>query len=212
MKRKSSHTAPDKTIGRPVGSKREDTIARILDSALACFTSHGYASTKFKDIAVGANITSAAIYQYFDSKPALYIAVVDHIYQDIYPRFQQAIESSTRLKERIRNLVEAMVSLHEQSPLKSGFLSSIPLETQRHETLKEIFSHRENEMRALQARIFEDAIKNGEINPEWKVDNLVMMFFGSMSGMANYQLSVEGTSLRQAADIYLSMMESHLLR
>jgi len=201
-----------KGIGRPVGSNRDDTITRILASALKSFTSKGYAGTTFRDISKGADITSAAIYQYFDSKSTLYGAVLDSIYETLLPRFQEAINSQPTLKEQMRHLVDTMVELHEKHPDSSAFLTSTPIEAQRHPELKVFFATRNSDMRSLQKAMFEKARKRGDIDKNWSTNNLLMMFYGSMAGMATYQLSVEGTSLREAADIYLTMMESHLFR
>src|SRR4051812_49605212 len=61
-------------MGRPPGATSEATTARILAAARVCFARTGYAATTNKQIADEAGVTAAAIYLYFESKTALYVA------------------------------------------------------------------------------------------------------------------------------------------
>ena len=53
--------------------------ASILAAAARVFAAHGYARTSLDDIAVEAGITKLIIYRHFDSKAALYLAVLDQV-------------------------------------------------------------------------------------------------------------------------------------
>jgi AcrR family transcriptional regulator len=56
------------------GSQRRD---RILDAAVACFASRGFAGTTTREVAARAGITEAGLYRHFASKEALYAAIID---------------------------------------------------------------------------------------------------------------------------------------
>lgn len=66
----------------------------ILDAALALFVEKGFAATRLDDVAKRAGLSKAAIYLYFDDKPALFKGVI-----------QQAVGSNL-------GLIEAMLAAH----------------------------------------------------------------------------------------------------
>jgi len=59
----------------------QDTRAALLDAAERLFTRPGYATTTLDDVAENARVTKGAVYHHFDSKPALFGAVVERLYQ-----------------------------------------------------------------------------------------------------------------------------------
>jgi AcrR family transcriptional regulator len=67
---------------RPVRAVGDDAKAErreaILDAAKATFAAKGYHATKISDVARAAGISYGSIYWYFDSKDALFEALVDH--------------------------------------------------------------------------------------------------------------------------------------
>jgi AcrR family transcriptional regulator len=63
----------------PVPSPAERTASRrdqILDAALACFASAGFRGTTTREIAARVGLTEAALYRHFESKEALYAAII----------------------------------------------------------------------------------------------------------------------------------------
>src|SRR6185295_14928897 len=77
--------------GRPKGATRDVTRARILEAARACFAQRGYGATTNREIADKAALTPAALYQYFDSKLALFMATVRDAESVLTPRYRTAI-------------------------------------------------------------------------------------------------------------------------
>ena len=56
-----------------------DKRSQILDAAEVVFPQKGYASTTLQDIADEAGISSSSIYQHFDSKEELFLALTDNL-------------------------------------------------------------------------------------------------------------------------------------
>lgn len=56
-----------------------DRRTQILEAAASVFPRKGYAGTTLQDVAIEANISSSAIYQYFRSKEDLFLALVDNL-------------------------------------------------------------------------------------------------------------------------------------
>src|SRR5581483_11470482 len=98
--------------GRPKGGDSDATRERIVASACACFGQRGYGPTTNQDIAEGAGVTSAAIYQYFDSKKALYVEAVRSASRLVFPHFRAAIAAQTSARGAFRNLARAYTVAH----------------------------------------------------------------------------------------------------
>jgi len=69
---------PSRSEGPPPRWQRrkEERPSEILAAALEEFVEHGYAATKLEDVARRAGITKGTLYLYFESKDALFRAVV----------------------------------------------------------------------------------------------------------------------------------------
>ena len=70
--------------------RSEETRARILDSAIKLFSSRGYNKASVDDICAEAEISKGAFYHHFESKQALFLALLDGWLQTI----DHAIETS----------------------------------------------------------------------------------------------------------------------
>src|SRR5262245_51855380 len=132
--RTSSVTRPPRP-GRPPGSSRETTRARILAAARICFARTGYASTTNKEIADHAGLTAAAIYQYFDSKTALWLATVHDANQALIDMYRRVIVDAESMRRALRLVLTASARLHEGDPSLAAFLSTMPVEMTRHPEL-----------------------------------------------------------------------------
>jgi AcrR family transcriptional regulator len=86
-----SDSPPTSARRRLSGSQRRD---RILDAAGACFARHGFSGTTTREVAARADITEAGLYRHFDSKEALYAAILDRKMQapDLLEGLADAIE------------------------------------------------------------------------------------------------------------------------
>ena len=57
------------------------TKQEILDAALNVFAERGYDSTILKDISDRLYVTKSALYKHYESKEALWDALIDHVAQ-----------------------------------------------------------------------------------------------------------------------------------
>ena len=91
----------EKAMGRPVGSSKEASLARILPAARKLFAENGYSKTTFKEIGKEVGMTHAALYGYFPSKAALYQATCDHAQGLLLADYAEAIrEKPTRVPSK----------------------------------------------------------------------------------------------------------------
>jgi AcrR family transcriptional regulator len=79
---------------RRLTSKGQETRQRIVDAAAGLIFEQGVAHTTIEDVRAAADVSSSQLYHYFDDKPALVRAVVDH-QADTIIHGQETIDFST---------------------------------------------------------------------------------------------------------------------
>jgi AcrR family transcriptional regulator len=65
--------------------------SRVLRAAATLFAQHGYAATTLDDVAAAAGVTKPIVYRHFESKKALYLALLAKHEQDL-PTFAADLE------------------------------------------------------------------------------------------------------------------------
>jgi AcrR family transcriptional regulator len=91
--------------GRMAGEERRALIARV---AGRLFARDGYAATRIDDIAAAAGVTKPIVYRHFESKKALYMALLAKHEADLPTFFERVRGESAELSpdERIRAVLE----------------------------------------------------------------------------------------------------------
>jgi AcrR family transcriptional regulator len=95
---------------------RENTRQEIISAAHLLFLAHGFHGTSMRQIARQAGIALGGIYNHFESKEAIFLAVLDtyHPYQYVLPALQGA--EGEKVEEYVRDAAWRMVAgLGEQS-------------------------------------------------------------------------------------------------
>jgi AcrR family transcriptional regulator len=207
--RQISHAKRQRLPGRPPGSTREATRARILAAARVCFARTGYASTTNKEIADHAGLTAAAIYQYFDSKMALYLATVRDANEDLVPHYRRAVAESRGLKAALRAVLTASARLHERDPSLAAFLSALPVEMQRHEELARAVAEEPSEIVEILEEVVAAGASAGEI-PAAQGPALVATFVACAMGMSLFAASIDGSLLPSMAEVFGALIDGTL--
>jgi len=70
------HRSPVETPAPRWQRRKDARPSEILAAAMETFVEHGYAATKLEDVAKRAGVTKGTLYIYFESKEALFKAVV----------------------------------------------------------------------------------------------------------------------------------------
>jgi AcrR family transcriptional regulator len=84
----------------------DDRRALIAREAGRLFARHGYAATRLEDIAAAAHVTKPIVYRHFDSKKALYAALLVKHENDL-PSFLEGIDGASRSPEvLVRGVLE----------------------------------------------------------------------------------------------------------
>lgn len=93
--------------------RSEETRSRILEAALKLFSNYGYNKASVDDICSEAGISKGAFYHHFESKQALFLALLDSWLQTI----DKAIEASKdkTAPETFMQMTEAFPYIFETS-------------------------------------------------------------------------------------------------
>jgi len=87
--------------------RKEERPAEILAAALKMFSSKGFASTRLDEVAREAGVSKGTLYLYFESKEALFKAVVtEFVLPQIARAEQQAEKETGSIKDLMIKLIE----------------------------------------------------------------------------------------------------------
>lgn len=199
-------------VGRPPGSNREETIARLVTAAQQHFGERGFSGARMVDIASDAGVTHSSIYQYFSSKDDLYRASFEAAQAELLPDYQAAVATESTMRGRIGAIMRASAEIHKRHPSITPFLASVPVELRRHPELVEGLRDLGEPILHAMNWIFDDARENGEISGNLSNDDLLVAFIGSAMGIGLLSYGLQRDSMDAAVDIIELMMTAQLFR
>ena len=94
--------------------RKEDRPAEILDAALKVFAVKGFASTKLNEVAKEAGVSKGTVYLYFESKEALFKAVVTEF---VLPQIANAEKQAENYTGSITDLMHLLSELWQKQVL-----------------------------------------------------------------------------------------------
>lgn len=177
--------AQQRRPGRPPGSTSDATRASILSAARICFARKGFGLATNQDIAQHAGVTPAAIYQYFDSKLALYVATAREAMAEVAAQMRVPAADESSVAAAMSSMVMSLLAVHEKDPTLSAFLSVLPSELQRHPELADHITPGRGDVSAIMAGVVERAVAGGELDAKDAV-RAAEMFIACMMGLSQY--------------------------
>jgi AcrR family transcriptional regulator len=82
---------------------------RILDAAMLVFRRHGFRRSSIEQAAEAAGLTRQALYHHFDSKEALFRAVVERVYQDALAAESAAADAKEKAGAGLADILVAQI-------------------------------------------------------------------------------------------------------
>lgn len=101
------------TVPEPAGSRQRTRLPRgqrralLLEAALSAFSEQGYHQTAMDDIAERAGVSKPVLYQHFDSKLDLYLAIAGRVRTEVVETVEDALASTHDNAERISATIDA---------------------------------------------------------------------------------------------------------
>jgi AcrR family transcriptional regulator len=109
-----------------ISARRAETRQRLIDAARQTIAERGFRGASLDDIAARAGLTKGAVYDNFQSKDDLFLAVAAAWGSDRVARFAWPRGRSGTLKSRLRRLAKAFLAddpiARLDAPLRAEFL------------------------------------------------------------------------------------------
>ena len=158
---------PSKRTRPPRWQRRKEARpGEIVAAALEVFVEHGFAAAKLADVARRAGVTKGTLYLYFDSKEALFKAVVR---ETIVPVIAQGEALARSFTGSARELLERLVREYWRLVGETALAGIPKLMMAEAATFPELtrFYYEEVVTRGhrLMAGVIERGIENGEFRP-----------------------------------------------
>lgn len=194
------------TPSRPLTRKGQETRQRIVDAAADLIFQQGVAHTTIDDVRAAADVSSSQLYHYFDDKPALVRAVVDH-QADTMVCQQETFDFSTL--EGLRAWRDFVIE-HEREIDGIGGCPIGSLVSQLAETDPEGRAHVAEGFRRWQASVqsgLREMHARGELTPETNPDTLALALLAALQGgLLLTQIQRNTKPLEAALDAMLELV------
>jgi len=131
---------------QPVQHRSRVTVDAILVAAAQVFEAHGYAGGTTNRIAAKAGVSIGSLYQYFPSKEAIAVALLERHIAETDHRLHQwvghMVVEQHSLSEALHDYVTGMLEMHSRQPrLQHILLEETPLPERVHQVLLEAERH-----------------------------------------------------------------------
>jgi len=143
-----------------VSAKREDTRARIMQTAETLFRRLGFAKTAVADIASELGMSPANIYRFFPSKNAIVEAICQRCLSEVEEKGWAVARSKAPAGQRIERLFLEILAYHKDNLLIEKRVHDMVL-VAIEQNWNAILAHKET-MRTTVELILRDGIEAGE--------------------------------------------------
>ncbi len=151
---------------------------KIIDAAMAVFSTKGYAKASIREIAKAAGISVGGVYLYFRNKEELYKSLINNWMLDIGSR----LEITSRVAESATDALSEFLKLHLEKALKHK--EFILLHIREHGFAFGVHEKRQffRKQRALIENIIQRGIRSGEFR-KCDPDHMAKIIMGSLRGI-----------------------------
>ena len=159
----------------------------LVAAALALAAERSPASVTTADLAKAVGLTQGAVFRHFESKEAIWLAVIDFAHQDLLARLHTAATAQTLPLAALRGVFMAHVDFVVEQP---GVPRVIFQELQHPEDtpLKARVRGLMQAYRALLAGLLERAQAAGQLAPGTDLKAAAVLFIGSVQGLVMQSL------------------------
>jgi TetR/AcrR family transcriptional regulator, transcriptional repressor for nem operon len=202
----STSTGPSR--GR-LTRKGEQTRRRIVDAAADLIFDQGVAHTTIEDVRAVADVSSSQLYHYFDDKPALVRAVIEH-QTDAIVSNQETFDLSTLdgLRKWRDWLIDYQRTLGCRGGCPIGSLGSELAETEP-QAREQVASGFQRWEAAIQHGLRE-MHAHGRLAPEADPDTLALALLAALQGgLLLTQIERDTKPLEAALDAMLELIATH---
>jgi len=203
---------PKKTtkLGRPPASSSAETRGRILDVARRSFAELGYEATTNRTLAAEANITTGAIYHYFESKLDIFRAVHEEVQALVYLRFRAAEREADTFVTKLEVVLETAHQLNREDPTLAQFLGASRIDQRRVPELIAAYPRDDRRRQEFFESMVDFGIKSGEIKKADRQRMLAVIYTLTI-GLTD-AVSNNVKAHRNAVDGIMGLLEGTLIK
>jgi len=111
-------TAPAR---RSQATRRAETRARLLGSAIECLVALGYARTTTTEVCARAGVSQGALFKHFATKAELVSAAAEHLFSSLVADYRAAFAAGASASDRAAAAVDLLWSIFEQPRIAAAF-------------------------------------------------------------------------------------------
>jgi AcrR family transcriptional regulator len=100
----------------PKDTKDANQAKRILDAALKCIASKGYANVSLRDIANEAGVVLSQLNYYYKNKEGLLTAVIKALAQKYLSEVEKELKKGNLAKEKLQNIINYFKKILSEQP------------------------------------------------------------------------------------------------
>ncbi|HET7011092.1 MAG TPA: TetR family transcriptional regulator [Anaerolineales bacterium] len=186
-------------------TKAEAALTRqaILRSALAVFSTRGYASATLDDVARLAGVTRGAIYWHFDGKAGLFQALLETYSTRVTEIFASGANENGEFTEVLTRLVERVLEAVETDRGVQAVAELALFKTENLPELRSVQRHQAEAANLLLQSVtatLRRGVGAGSLRPDVPVEAAARVLLGMINGILHqWLLSPRSFSLREAA-------------
>lgn len=177
---------------------RRESQEKIEAAALRLFAEKGFHNTSISAIAKAAGISKGLLYNYYDSKEDLLKSLIEHVIEHYSGDIDEFLQSDLSAHQKIVAITESAVHMVQHDAAYWKLLTTLALQQDVIENLKEHLDNRKEEMIQLAAAIFEQM---GFTDPTKEA----MLYGATLDGMMLQYLSL-------GSDYPLEEMKNYLIK
>ncbi len=200
---------------RRILEERQARIELILDSAEKLFVTKGYHDTAINDIAEAADFSRTSIYQYFNSKEEIYLALLERYTDVLYERLAEAVARHEHTVDKIRAFLEELRTLSRLKPnfFPLYFIQRHQLEPRLSPELRARLNAKRRKVENIFRDFYQQGMERGEVR-NIRVKDASNLFFAQIAGMmllheyygGEFDVTLD-EHLNQSLKLYLEFVE-----
>ena len=176
-------------LGRPVGSRGEDTRRRIIAAAMQCVAERGYARATIREIARTADITSGSLYHYFPNKAEIVKASYLEVSEATMPQLAAAAAQAEGVVDKLVAVIDQGSQIMQDYPYAVPFDRAIRAPGVDDAALPKISESIFAALGHIVEGVIQQAHHEGELNPTVTSAGATNAVFAVLRGLYDSGLS-----------------------
>ena len=176
-------------LGQPQVRRRsaEGTRTLLLKAAAHLFARKGVAGITLTEIAGALGLSGPAIYNHFPSKDALFIAVVQQMYDEETLAFKRVLEPLDSVAEGLTVLLDLVPALYRDDGTLQLLGLTAQLEAARNPEVYQVLVDASRRRDKVAIDLVERAIQQGELKPDVDAAEIGSMLLSLFYGGLGYR-------------------------